>query len=155
MRTSRSGFLRTSKWVGLILCVLILLTWIGTYTGGVFVRVYPNHFVVSSGGVRYLRYTIAPQRPGEITWMDERLNNMHLFPYVVWSKQFRADGSQVGPDWWFDLPFWFLLLVAGIPTFLAWRRDRAKPGHCRSCDYDLTGNVSGVCPECGAEIKPP
>ena len=21
--------------------------------------------------------------------------------------------------------------------------------HCRRCDYDLTGNVSGVCPECG------
>lgn len=23
------------------------------------------------------------------------------------------------------------------------------PGHCQSCGYDLTGNVSGVCPECG------
>lgn len=23
------------------------------------------------------------------------------------------------------------------------------PGHCRGCGYDLAGNVSGVCPECG------
>jgi Ca2+/Na+ antiporter len=23
------------------------------------------------------------------------------------------------------------------------------PGHCGRCEYDLTGNVSGVCPECG------
>ncbi len=23
---------------------------------------------------------------------------------------------------------------------------------CRECDYDLTGNVSGVCPECGAAV---
>ncbi len=25
----------------------------------------------------------------------------------------------------------------------------ADPVHCGRCDYDLTGNVSGVCPECG------
>ena len=23
------------------------------------------------------------------------------------------------------------------------------PGYCKACRYDLTGNVSGVCPECG------
>ena len=27
---------------------------------------------------------------------------------------------------------------------------RRRPGTCRKCDYDLTGNVSGICPECGA-----
>ncbi len=26
------------------------------------------------------------------------------------------------------------------------------PGHCRQCGYNLTGNVSGVCPECGTKI---
>jgi len=25
--------------------------------------------------------------------------------------------------------------------------------HCRKCKYNLTGNTSGVCPECGEEIK--
>jgi len=24
---------------------------------------------------------------------------------------------------------------------------------CGACGYDLTGNVSGVCPECGTEIE--
>lgn len=24
---------------------------------------------------------------------------------------------------------------------------------CVSCGYDMTGNASGVCPECGAAIK--
>lgn len=29
----------------------------------------------------------------------------------------------------------------------------AQPTHrCASCDYDLTGNVSGICPECGTRI---
>jgi hypothetical protein len=26
-------------------------------------------------------------------------------------------------------------------------------GHCRKCGYNLTGNVSGVCPECGNVIE--
>jgi hypothetical protein len=35
-----------------------------------------------------------------------------------------------------------------------WRRARrgARLGLCRHCSYDLRGNVSGVCPECGIAI---
>jgi hypothetical protein len=49
---------------------------------------------------------------------------------------------------------WLLLLVIGLPTaFIYWRaRKRIPPGHCRACGYNLTGNVSGVCPECGEQI---
>jgi len=35
-----------------------------------------------------------------------------------------------------------------------WRqRCRRRKGLCINCAYDLTGNESGVCPECGTEIK--
>ena len=27
-----------------------------------------------------------------------------------------------------------------------------KPGQCVKCGYNLTGNISGVCPECGEKI---
>ena len=27
------------------------------------------------------------------------------------------------------------------------------PGHCLKCGYNLTGNVSGICPECGTPCK--
>lgn len=37
-------------------------------------------------------------------------------------------------------------LVFGKPT------GKDQPGHCSYCGYDLTGNVSGRCPECGAEV---
>ncbi len=30
--------------------------------------------------------------------------------------------------------------------------DRLQPGKCRKCAYDLTGNTSGRCPECGTAI---
>ena len=40
---------------------------------------------------------------------------------------------------------------------LRWWRDlrRPPPTHlCRACAYDLTGNVSGICPECGTPLTP-
>lgn len=35
------------------------------------------------------------------------------------------------------------------------RRSRARraAGACSNCGYDLTGNISGVCPECGTRIQ--
>jgi hypothetical protein len=57
-----------------------------------------------------------------------------------------------------------LVLVWGTPLFgtlWAWLfvrlRNRLltrRPSHyCVDCGYDLTGNVSGRCPECGREIR--
>jgi hypothetical protein len=49
-----------------------------------------------------------------------------------------------------------------VPFGLAWfparlvfdrlRKREIGDRHCRKCDYNLTGNVSGVCPECGEKI---
>ena len=44
----------------------------------------------------------------------------------------------------------YVLPLPGIAFVL--RPARGLPGHCPSCGYDLTGNVSGVCPECGNPI---
>ena len=33
------------------------------------------------------------------------------------------------------------------------RRQRRAMGLCVRCGYDLTGNVSGVCPECGNTVR--
>jgi uncharacterized membrane protein len=50
-------------------------------------------------------------------------------------------------------------ILAGVVSILAQRitirrmGDRLKSGHCYGCGYDLTGNVSGQCPECGRGIS--
>lgn len=36
-----------------------------------------------------------------------------------------------------------------------WGTPIFSEGHCRRCGYDLTDNVSGVCPECGTEVVKP
>ncbi len=33
-------------------------------------------------------------------------------------------------------------------------REFIVPGQCPACGYDLTGNLSGRCPECGAAVAP-
>ena len=33
------------------------------------------------------------------------------------------------------------------------RLERIRRGQCPECAYDLTGNVSGTCPECGAAVR--
>lgn len=43
----------------------------------------------------------------------------------------------------------FAALVAAL-TLCWWTVPPVQPlGHCRKCGYNLTGNVSGQCPECG------
>lgn len=56
------------------------------------------------------------------------------------------------------VPHWFLFIFfAALPTafYFVSNRHRSIEGRnrCRACGYDLTGNTSGVCPECGAAVK--
>ena len=68
-----------------------------------------------------------------------------------------ADGSRSGQRR-VVVPFWALVLLAApLPAVRLWRRlrrGRFAPGHCRACGYDLRGNESGVCPECGRAVAP-
>ena len=45
--------------------------------------------------------------------------------------------------------------VSRLPVMSIWRlvTRTYAPGHCSRCDYDLTDNVSGICPECGTAIE--
>jgi hypothetical protein len=60
-----------------------------------------------------------------------------------------------------DIPLWIPLLAFGAYPIYAfirmatqswWLRQRKKKGLCIKCGYNLTGNVSGICPECGEPI---
>ena len=66
-------------------------------------------------------------------------------------------------DWWnvwmvgsrsVIVPIYAVFLAVAVPTLLAWRfwPKPVKPGHCR-CGYNLMGNTSGVCPECGEPFE--
>ncbi len=54
---------------------------------------------------------------------------------------------------WLTIPLYVPLFIFVLPTAFLWWRDHRRPkGHCQNCGYDLTGNVSGRCPECGTPV---
>lgn len=53
-----------------------------------------------------------------------------------------------------EVPLYAVFLGVAIPTFVVWKRRPVRaPSLCHCCGYNLTGNVSGRCPECGA-VRP-
>ena len=69
---------------------------------------------------------------------------------ACWLPKVRTKGAFTG----FSVPLWIPFVVVFVPSFLAWRSSRKRrPGYCRRCSYDLTGNESGVCPECGTKVE--
>ena len=51
--------------------------------------------------------------------------------------------------------WYFAHIFAAYPliALVRGRFHRIPPGHCQKCGYDLTGNESGTCPECGLEVE--
>ncbi len=49
------------------------------------------------------------------------------------------------------IPMCVQLSAYAVLVYGYWKEKAEKPrlGHCPNCGYDLAGNVSGVCPECG------
>ncbi len=56
------------------------------------------------------------------------------------------------------MPAWSLVLLAGLLPFRSVvarmrLRFRSNYGLCLTCSYNLIGNTSNICPECGTAIK--
>ena len=56
-----------------------------------------------------------------------------------------------------EIPSWFLMLIfATAPAVWLYKWNKRRkfgPNACPACGYDLTGNESGVCPECGKRTE--
>ena len=67
----------------------------------------------------------------------------------------RDAGSVDSPGAYFaECHLWLPFVITAAITIVLYRRTRGFPaGRCHACGYDLTGNTSGVCPECGITIE--
>ena len=55
------------------------------------------------------------------------------------------------------IPLWIPFVAIAAPTIWLWRRDwgAAPSSCCPTCHYDLTGNATGICSECGQTLERP
>ena len=165
----RSRTRRVLKWVGTVACVCLLLVFAASLfwhaewsSDGHLLHVYLNPGEVE---VAYF-----PSDDGTTLWesLFPRGDLDRHFPpeFYVYSKYSDAgsfdDWHASWRPWFFSddgfrqfvVPLWLLFLLAAIPTAYLWWHDRGyRPHACQSCGYDLTGNVSGTCPECGEPTK--
>ena len=134
---------KIGKWSGVVACVLIVLAWNASvrFDGG---YAFQRTYIGLANGCLVLD-TWARGPSGWINLGYRLMPNPTRWTPLFWTPRNRARGGCI---LW--LPLWIPLLLTMIPTtFLCWRDNRRPPGHCASCGYNLTGNVSGVCPECG------
>src|ERR1043166_7933927 len=98
------------------------------------------------------------------SWRVQTLRNPFLIPCDIFQKGdfnllIRTFGLQLPRfdlNWnvFMDIPFWAIFATGALITIALFRLDRPpKPGHCPSCNYNLTGNTSGICPECGTPCQ--
>ncbi len=153
----RSRLLRIAKWGGTILCAVCV---IGFELGGTpalrYVWTLPSGkgagVWIAADGIGYASF---------VAIKLELVRGVFLLPTPNgWSLGFPLDdvplfgtraGTWGGRVW--GASSMFFAIVIGVPTACLWLVDRRRPlpGHC-PCGYDLTGNVSGVCPECGRKL---
>lgn len=147
-----------------ILAVTTLALWIATYfTHQINLRPYQVkdgrvHYVVI-GSQLHISREIWRRGSEPHTWSTISVPGVCRFSHGI------TDGGALNTNgyraahrhWSFRLYLWVpFVLFATYPSWLMMRwvhkRARPRPGECSKCLYDLTGNVSGICPECGTPV---
>ena len=82
-------------------------------------------------------------QPRELPWMVSRSG-------FCWIKGDSLDGAF--HQTFVAVPFWLAFAVTSVfpALYLVRKRNNHDPLRCH-CGYNLTGNVSGICPECGSK----
>jgi hypothetical protein len=146
---------RFFKWCGTFACVVVGLAWAGTTWRGL-TWTSQNHrrdIILGDGAIDF-RQRLSGWTPAQEPFLLP--SGWIIIDYAknarrtIWWP--RAGNSRSGKV--LVVPFWILFVPIALSAAALWIRDPQYPfGHCRKCGYNLTGNVSGICPECGTAVE--
>jgi hypothetical protein len=163
--------------LSLMLCVPIVFLWVRSYWAGDAVVVSfllrendpaadfvemdsyqtaciqsEDGLFMAGGGVSWEQH-FGPARRAACSYFTQQPPLTFRDNSTVWRRLgFLIDS---GPDGltYLSFPFWVVVSVfLVLPATGVVRRWRRCEGLCSYCDYDLTDNTSGVCPECGTPV---
>jgi hypothetical protein len=126
----RRWLFRAASWVGLLSCIGTALLW-------------GLSFIQPRAGFNWLRL----DEGNEFVFL--RNGRLERWINTPWDGKWYGETST--PLWVPALVFLGIAVAARLaPRFL---RKPGFAGLCLACGYDLTGNASGVCPECGTPLR--
>ncbi|NOX57426.1 MAG: hypothetical protein GXP29_01025 [Planctomycetes bacterium] len=132
---------RILKWSGVGLCVGLAAAWVVSHTYQI------SYWGSSKFAITLLQGALVGRTrniaSAGTAWVVEPTEGPS-----VWWPECVAQGK-------FDaiwIPMWMFLLPTALATAWFWWSDRRYRSGCVDCGYNLTGNVSGACPECGTPI---
>ena len=130
--------------------------------------------ILAVGLIDGFAYIERDRFPVKATFVHPQLKFVDPFtPWTSWASReeiaFRSQVNSAWPRWrpsvfrlgtsmTLSTPLWLVVVVfAAYPVIIFMqgslqRLRRRRKGLCVTCEYDLTGNISGVCPECGTPI---
>lgn len=158
----RALSLNAFKWAGTIVCIVLGGTIIATrwfVVGSSFTAGSQVYTTALAGGVIWAAAPYGDIDPWNTSWIETRAVEVASSskigrlkpPDLVWWPSKTGLGAR---RWVIRFSLWIPLVIVGLLTASLWWLDRRRPlpGHCR-CGYNLTGNTSGRCPECGAAVQ--
>jgi hypothetical protein len=131
------------KWAGLITSLLVGGAWLVFSLWSLhIVHWSPMGYSANRFQMGCWSYTSDPRSAGQESWLTLTVE----MKGVRWLPRVQRTPYTIAV-----LPLWIPFLAVAVPTSCLWWRDRRRipPGHCQKCGYNLTGNVSGACSECG------
>jgi hypothetical protein len=163
MSRPRRRFRRIAKWIGTAVSVFTAVVYIlciptvGSRSACVILSMDSGLWMFGAGEVVFSSNSATPREIRTEFWGPKPLD----WGYTVQADKGRFAYGIRMPNWnglkWIRMPLWLPFIVFAAPTTYLWHRDRRRipPGHCHSCNYNLTGNTSGICPECGTPCLTP
>lgn len=121
--------------ISLLLCLATAVLWVRSY-----IRPYIGPMSRNANGID-IAWTSANGQFGQSIAVPDPSTGK----WIITKHVFGTYYMEIFP-WFASVPFVWRVMWA------IRREARRREGTCLHCGYNLTGNLSGVCPECGAAI---